>query len=134
MIPFPHPSINDHPSCIPGESEFDDITLPYLLFVLLPFVNAAYYLLIGDARVVVVDAGVLNRVTGMDLIQTAVCSLVMNAVSVGLGLCSCKGKKNRRGSSLDYGQIIPVVFVPATYRLSYSPSISRGCISRNSAG
>jgi len=43
------------------------LTLPYLWFVLPPFVDAAYYPLIGEALVVVVEAVVLNRLLGLDL-------------------------------------------------------------------
>ncbi len=62
------------------------LTLPYLWFVLPPFVDAAYYPLIGEALVVVVEAVVLNRVLGLDVKRSAVCSLVMNALSYLLGL------------------------------------------------
>lgn len=61
------------------------LTLPYLWFVLPPFVDAAYYPLIGEALVVVVEAVVLNRVLGLEAKRAVVCSLVMNAVSFGLG-------------------------------------------------
>ena len=62
------------------------LTLPYLWFVLPPFVDAAYYPLIGEVLVGVVEAIILNRVAGLSAKQAVVCSLVMNAVSFGLGL------------------------------------------------
>lgn len=62
------------------------LTLPYLWFVLPPFVDAAYYPLIGEALVVGVEAVVLNRVLRLEAKRAAVCSLVMNAVSFVMGL------------------------------------------------
>lgn len=62
------------------------LTLPYLWFVLPPFVDAAYYPLIGEGLVVVVEAVVLNRVLGLEGKRAVVCSFVMNAVSFLLGL------------------------------------------------
>lgn len=62
------------------------LTLPYLWFVLPPFVDAAYYPLIGEVLVMGVEAVVLNRVLGLEAKRAAVCSLVMNAVSFLLGL------------------------------------------------
>ena len=61
------------------------LTLPYLWFVLPPFVDAAYYPLIGERLVVIVEAAVLNRVLGLDVKRSLVCSLVMNAASFFLG-------------------------------------------------
>lgn len=62
------------------------LTLPYLWFVLPPYVDAAYYPLIGEALVVGVEAVVINRILGLVAKRAVVCSLVMNAVSFGLGL------------------------------------------------
>ena len=62
------------------------LTLPYLWFVLPPFVDAAYYPLIGETFVVVVEGAILNRVLGLDARRAIVCSLVMNAASYLLGL------------------------------------------------
>jgi hypothetical protein len=62
------------------------LTLPYLWFVLPPFVDAAYYLLIGEGLVVLVEAAVLNRVLGLEWKQAGICSLAMNAASFFLGL------------------------------------------------
>ncbi|GAB6285794.1 MAG: hypothetical protein STSR0009_19950 [Methanoregula sp.] len=61
-------------------------TLPYLWFVLPPFVDAAYYPLIGEALVIVVEAVVLNRLLGLDLKRAGACSLVMNVLSFLFGL------------------------------------------------
>jgi hypothetical protein len=62
------------------------LTLPYLWFVLLPFVDAAYYPFICEALVVIVEAVILNRVLEIDLKQSVVCSFVMNAVSFFFGM------------------------------------------------
>ena len=62
------------------------LTLPYLWFVLPPFVDAAYYPMIGEALVVNVEAGILNRVLGLDLKRSVLCSVAMNVLSYMLGL------------------------------------------------
>jgi hypothetical protein len=62
------------------------LTLPYLWFVLPPYVDAAYYPLIGETLVVIVEAVILNRVLGLDVKKSALCSLAMNAASFFLGL------------------------------------------------
>jgi hypothetical protein len=62
------------------------LTLPYLWFVLPPFVDAAYYPLIGELLVVLVEAGLLNQLLGLDVKRAAACSLIMNAMSFGIGL------------------------------------------------
>jgi hypothetical protein len=62
------------------------LTLPYLWFVLPPFVDAAYYPLIGEGLVVAIEAVVVNRILGVDAKRSLACSLVMNAVSFVLGL------------------------------------------------
>ena len=62
------------------------LTLPYLWFVLPPFVDAAYFPLIGEVLVVIVETVLLNRLLGLDLKRAGVCSFVMNAVSFLLGL------------------------------------------------
>jgi hypothetical protein len=62
------------------------LTLPYLWFVLLPFVDAAYYPMIGEVLVVVVEAVVLNRMLGLEWKRAVVCSFTMNAASFLLGL------------------------------------------------
>lgn len=50
-----------------------------------PFVDAAYYPVIGETLAVIVEAAILNRVIGLDAKTSAVCSLVMNAASFFLG-------------------------------------------------
>ena len=62
------------------------LTLPYLWFVLPPFVDAAYYPLIGEGLVVVAEAVILNRLLGLKWPAAAICSLAMNAASFFLGL------------------------------------------------
>jgi len=62
------------------------LTLPYLWFVLPPYVNAVYYLLLGEGLVVVVEALILNRFLGLGWKQAGICSVLMNAASFFLGL------------------------------------------------
>jgi len=62
------------------------LTLPYLWFVIPPYVDAAYYPLIGESLVVVVEAVILNRLLGLKWPVAGACSLVMNAASFFLGL------------------------------------------------
>ena len=62
------------------------LTLPYLWFVLPPFADAAYYPLIGETLVFLVEAIILNRLLGLSPKAALICSLVMNAASYGLGL------------------------------------------------
>jgi hypothetical protein len=62
------------------------ITLPYLWFVLPPFIDAAYYPLIGETLVFLTEAAILNLLLGLNPKVAVVCSLVMNAASYGLGL------------------------------------------------
>jgi hypothetical protein len=62
------------------------LTLPYLWFVLPPYVDAAYYLLIGECIVVLVEAVILNRLLGLGWKQAGASSLLMNAASFFLGL------------------------------------------------
>lgn len=61
------------------------LTLPYLWFVLPPYVDAAYYVLIGETSVVLVEAVLLTRVLGLNPKVSIICSLAMNAASYGLG-------------------------------------------------
>ncbi|MFA4825400.1 MAG: hypothetical protein WC593_09620 [Methanoregula sp.] len=62
------------------------LTLPYLWFILPPYVDAAYYILIGETLVFLVEAAILNRVLGLELKRALVCSFIMNAASFLLGL------------------------------------------------
>jgi len=61
------------------------LTLPYLWFVLPPFIDAAYYPVIGELLVVLVEAVILNRVLGLDAKTSVVCSFSMNMASFCLG-------------------------------------------------
>ncbi|MEN6442673.1 MAG: hypothetical protein WC391_03150 [Methanoregula sp.] len=62
------------------------LTLPYLWFVLPPFVDGSYYPFTGEVLVVIVEAVILKRLLGLEWKQAGTCSLVMNAVSFGVGL------------------------------------------------
>ena len=62
------------------------LTIPYLWFVLPPYVDAAYYPLIGETLVFLVEAFMLNRLLGLNPKIAIICSFVMNAASFLLGL------------------------------------------------
>ena len=62
------------------------LTLPYLWFILPPYVDAAYYILIGETLVFLVEAIILNRVLGLKPAAALICSFVMNMASFLLGL------------------------------------------------
>lgn len=62
------------------------LTLPYLWFVLPPYIDAAYYVPVGEALVFLVEAFVLNRLLGLSIQRALACSFTMNAASYLLGL------------------------------------------------
>jgi hypothetical protein len=62
------------------------LTLPYLWFILPPYVDAAYYVLIGETLVFLVESLILNRFLGVSVKVALVCSFLMNAASFVLGL------------------------------------------------
>lgn len=62
------------------------VTLPYLWFVLPPYVDAAYYPLIGEMLVFFVEALILNRLLGLSSRVSIACSFLMNAASFLIGL------------------------------------------------
>jgi hypothetical protein len=62
------------------------VTLPYLWFVLPPYVDAAYFPFVGEAVVVAVEALILNRLLGLAPKTAIICSVIMNAASYGFGL------------------------------------------------
>jgi hypothetical protein len=62
------------------------LTLPYLWFILPPYVDAAYYIVTGETLVFLVEAFILNRVLGLKPAAALVCSFVMNMASFLLGL------------------------------------------------
>jgi hypothetical protein len=62
------------------------LTLPYLWFVLPSFVDAAYYVQMGEVLVFIVEALILNRLLGLEPKRAVICSFVMNAASFLLGL------------------------------------------------
>jgi hypothetical protein len=61
------------------------LTLPYLWFVLPPFVNKSYYPLIGETLVFFVEALILNRLLMSSPKLSIFCSFLMNAASYTLG-------------------------------------------------
>jgi len=62
------------------------LTLPYLWFILPPYVDAAYYPLMGETLVFLVEAFILYRLLGVSRNVALVCSFLMNAASFILGL------------------------------------------------
>ena len=62
------------------------LTLPYLWFILPPYVDAAYYPLIGEILVSLFEAFILYRLLGVSRNVALVCSSLMNAASFILGL------------------------------------------------
>jgi hypothetical protein len=61
------------------------LTLPYLWFVLPPYLEAAYYIPVGEMLVVLVEALILNKVLGLNPKIALVCSIIMNSASYFLG-------------------------------------------------
>jgi hypothetical protein len=62
------------------------LTLPYLWFILPPYVDAAYYVMIGETLVFLVEALLLNRLLGVSVKVALACSFLMNAASFILGM------------------------------------------------
>lgn len=62
------------------------LTLPYLWFILPPYVDAANYIVIGETLVFLTEAAILNRILGLRPAVALVCSVVMNMASFLLGL------------------------------------------------
>lgn len=61
------------------------LTLPYLWFILPPYVDAANYLIIGETLVFLVEAFILNRLLGLKPAVALICSFSMNLASFLLG-------------------------------------------------
>lgn len=62
------------------------VTLPYLWFVLPPYVDAAYFPFVGEALVVAIEAFILNCLLCPAPKTAIACSLIMNAASYGFGI------------------------------------------------
>ncbi len=62
------------------------LTLPYLWFVLSPYINARYYIFTGELIVVIVEALIYNQLLNIKFKQVLLISLVANLISYGLGL------------------------------------------------
>ena len=61
------------------------LTLPYLWFILPPYVDAANYIVIGETLVFLVEAFILNRLLGLSPKVAVICSFFMNLASFLLG-------------------------------------------------
>ena len=62
------------------------LTLPYLWFILPPYIDAAYYVVVGETLVVLTEAFLLNRLLPMEPAVALGCSFAMNLASFLLGL------------------------------------------------
>jgi len=62
------------------------LTLPYLWFILPPYIDAAYYVVVGETLVVLTEAFVLNRLLPLKPAVALGCSFSMNLASFLLGL------------------------------------------------
>jgi len=62
------------------------LTLPYLWFVLPPYVNASYYLQIGEAAVIIVEALIIQRLLKVDILRSLLISAAANMASFAVGL------------------------------------------------
>jgi hypothetical protein len=62
------------------------LTLPYLWFIIPPYVNLAYYTVIGETLVIIIEAIILNRVLGLQPKAAVTCSAGMNIASYVFGL------------------------------------------------
>lgn len=62
------------------------VTLPYLWFILPPYVDASNYIVIGETLVFLVEAFILNRLLGLKPMVALFCSFIMNMASFLLGL------------------------------------------------
>ncbi len=62
------------------------LTIPYLWVVLPPFIDAAYYIVIGETLVFLTEAFILNRLLGLKPVAALASSFVMNFASFALGL------------------------------------------------
>ena len=62
------------------------LTLPYLWFVLPPYVDAAYYPLIGELLVIAVEAALFFLLLRVKPVAAVFLSLVVNVSSFGIGM------------------------------------------------
>jgi hypothetical protein len=61
------------------------LTLPYLWFILPPYVDAAQYIVIGETLVFLTEAFILNRLLTLKPVIALECSFIMNLASFLLG-------------------------------------------------
>ena len=62
------------------------LTLPYLWFVLLPFVSTDYYLLIGEIIVIIVESLIYYQVIELKLKKSLLLSFIANISSYLIGI------------------------------------------------
>ncbi len=60
-------------------------TLPYLWFVIPPYVDARFYILYGEIFVVVTEAFIYNQLLKLNIIKALLLSITVNLISYYLG-------------------------------------------------
>ncbi|MDD5163952.1 MAG: hypothetical protein PHD95_07160 [Candidatus ainarchaeum sp.] len=61
-------------------------TLPYLWFVLPPFINSAYYIQMGETIVIAMESIILWQILQVKIQKAIIASIICNAVSFLFGL------------------------------------------------
>lgn len=62
------------------------LTIPYLWFVIPAFVNAAYYVYIGEGIVIITEAVIYLLLLKIGSIKSLIISIILNMLSYGIGL------------------------------------------------
>jgi len=62
------------------------LSLPYLWFVLPPYINSAHYIFIGELIVIIIEAIILNQLLRLSASKSFIASFIMNVASFILGL------------------------------------------------
>ena len=62
------------------------LTLPYLWFVMRAFINANYYIQIGELVVILIEALIYNQLLEIRFDKSFLMSLVINIISFALGI------------------------------------------------
>ncbi|MFH1403796.1 MAG: hypothetical protein ABIH11_05980 [Candidatus Altiarchaeota archaeon] len=62
------------------------LTLPYLWFVLPPYINSNYYIYLGEVLILCLEALIYNQLLGLDIRKSFFASLVCNLSSFVIGL------------------------------------------------
>ena len=62
------------------------LTLPYLWFVLSPYINSNYYVYIGEVLILCFEALIYNQFLELNIKKSFIVSLICNVVSFVIGL------------------------------------------------